>query len=57
MFAVIHAYGTSPRVILSDNGKEFNNILDTHLVDVLGIKRRLTTPYHPQVNELNCCFY
>ena len=27
------------------------------LADVLGIKRRLTTPYHPQVNELNCCFY
>ena len=56
MFAAIHAYGTSC-VILFDNGKEFNNILDIHLADVLGIKRRLTTPYHPQVNQLNCCFY
>lgn len=38
-----------PHVILSDNGGEFNNQLDDLLSDLLGIKRRLTTPYHPQV--------
>ena len=38
-----------PEVILSDNGKEFNNELDDHLMELLGIQRRLTTPYHPQV--------
>lgn len=29
--------------------KEFDNQLDNNLMDLLGIKRRLTTPYHPQV--------
>ena len=38
-----------PHVITSDQGKEFNNRLDTRLMRLLGIKRRLTTPYHPQV--------
>lgn len=38
-----------PHVVLSDNGGEFNNDLDDLLSDLLGIKRRLTTPYHPQV--------
>ena len=38
-----------PHVILLDNGKEFNNELDNILSDLLGTKRRLTTPYHPQV--------
>lgn len=39
-----------PRVILSDNGREFDNNLDSALADLLGLERRLTTPYHPQVN-------
>ena len=38
-----------PQVIISDQGREFNNELDTSLAEQLGIKRRLTTPYHPQV--------
>ena len=38
-----------PQVIVSDQGKEFNNSLDTELAKVLGVTRRLTTPYHPQV--------
>lgn len=38
-----------PQVIISDNGKEFDNELDTKLKTCLGLKRRLTTPYHPQV--------
>ena len=40
-----------PHVILSDNGKEFNNNLDKSLATLLGIQRRLTTPYHPQVEK------
>lgn len=38
-----------PHVIISDNGKEFNNDLDAMLAEKLGMKRRLTIPYHPQV--------
>ena len=39
-----------PRVITSDNGKEFdNNLLDQKLMELLGIEHRLTTAYHPQV--------
>ena len=38
-----------PRVLLSDNGSEFCNALNDQLSEMLGIKRRLTTPYHPQV--------
>ena len=41
-----------PRVMLSDNGQEFNNELDTTLASLLGINRRLTTPYHPQVQDV-----
>eukprot|EP00731_Ephydatia_muelleri_P029866 Em0021g389a len=42
-----------PRVLLSDNGSEFCNALNDQLSEMLGIKRRLTTPYHPQVNGLD----
>ena len=38
-----------PRVITSDQGSEFNNSLDTELMEMLGVEHRLTTPYHPQV--------
>lgn len=38
-----------PQVVISDNGSEFNNALDKTLSELLGLKRRLTTPYHPQV--------
>ena len=38
-----------PQVIISDQGSEFNNQLDRSLSELLGIKRKLTTPYHPQV--------
>ena len=44
-----------PRVMLSDNGREFNNELDTTLASLLGINRRLTTPYHPQVQHKCVC--
>lgn len=39
-----------PNVILSDNGKEFDNKLDSAISQLLGVKRRLITPYHPQVH-------
>ena len=35
-----------PRVIMTDQGKQFNNKLNREL---LNIEHRLTTPYHPQV--------
>ena len=38
-----------PRIITTDNGKEFKNNLDDELSKQLGIKRIFTTPYHPQV--------
>eukprot|EP00731_Ephydatia_muelleri_P001289 Em0001g1289a len=42
-----------PCVLLSDNGSEFCNELNDQLAKMLGIKRRLTTPYHPQANGLD----
>ena len=38
-----------PRVITSDQGREFHNTLDNEVMTLLGIDHRLTTPYHPQV--------
>jgi transposase InsO family protein len=43
-----------PRVLTSDNGKEFKNALDDEMAKLLGIKRLFTTPYHPQVHQ--CIF-
>ena len=41
-----------PRVIVSDNGKEFDNQLNADITHLLGIQHRLITPYHPQVRLL-----
>ena len=38
-----------PQVIVSDQGREFNNALNDDIAKQRGIRRRLTTPYHPQV--------
>ena len=38
-----------PRVLTSDQGTEFNNELNNGLEELMGIKHRLTTAYHPQV--------
>ena len=38
-----------PKVITSDQGREFNNKLNGELMERLQIDHRLTTPYHPQV--------
>ncbi len=40
-----------PQVIVSDNGGEFNNNLEKQFNKLLGIKHRLTTPYHPHNNR------
>ena len=39
-----------PKVITTDQGGEFNNDLNTELMNKLNIKHQLTTPYHPQVS-------
>ena len=48
--STVHAYGSS-HVILSENGKEFNNNLDKSLDTLRVVHRRLTTLYHPQVQK------
>lgn len=40
-----------PRLITSDQGKEFNNKLNSELMKKLNIKHVLTTAYHPQVRS------
>ncbi|KAL5515716.1 hypothetical protein EMCRGX_G000921 [Ephydatia muelleri] len=40
-----------------NNGSEFCNALNDQLSEMLGIKRRLTTPYHPQVCSMNVIVY
>ena len=39
----------TPDKTATDNGSEFCNKLNDKLAEILGVKRRLTTPYHPQV--------
>ena len=46
-----------PRVLTTDNGKEFKNQLDNELAQQLGIKRIFTTPHHPQVNREHTQLY
>ena len=38
-----------PKVITTDQGKEFNNALDKEMMKQLNVNHHLTTPYHPQV--------
>ena len=42
-----------PRLITSDQGKEFNNKLNSELMKKLNIKHVLTTAYHLQVRSYN----
>ena len=39
-----------PKVITTDRDGEFNNDVNTELMNKLNIKHQLTTPYHPQVS-------
>ena len=38
-----------PRILTSDQGREFKNSLNEEMMQLLGIKYHLTTAYHPQV--------
>ena len=38
-----------PRLLTTDQGKEFKNELNKEMMNSLGIKHHLITPYHPQV--------
>ena len=53
---ITYAYNTQlfmrmglPRVVTTDQGREFNNELNREMMTVLNNKHRLTTPYQPQV--------
>ena len=46
---IICRYGI-PRVIVSDNGKQFNNSAFRDFCSELGIKNHYSSPAHPQVN-------
>jgi cleavage and polyadenylation specificity factor subunit 1 len=41
-----------PEVVVSDQGRQFESSLFNELLQLLGIKRARTTPYHPQTNAL-----
>ena len=40
-----------PKLLTTDQGKEFRNKLDKKIMSLLGVKRHLVTPYHPQVTQ------
>ena len=44
-------YGV-PDYIISDQGSQFESATFNYLLHTLDIKRRRTTPYHPQANGL-----
>ncbi|XP_049328588.1 gypsy retrotransposon integrase-like protein 1 [Astyanax mexicanus] len=41
-----------PKRILTDQGREFVNAINSQVCEVLGIRRSLCAPYHPQTNGL-----
>ena len=44
-------YGV-PKAIISDQGREFVNNLQQTILDLLHVKHRTTTPYHPVCNQM-----
>ena len=38
------------KLLTSDQGGEFRSDLDKEMMSLLGIKRHLVTPYHPQIH-------
>ncbi|KAL1247033.1 hypothetical protein QQF64_034468 [Cirrhinus molitorella] len=42
----------APKRILTDQGKEFVNSINTDVCKILGTERSLCAPYHPQTNGL-----
>ncbi len=39
-----------PKIIQSDNGREFVNKVIAEMTNLLGVEHRLITPYHPEAN-------
>ena len=50
-WSIISEYG-APKILQSDNGKEFVNELMSAIVSLYGIDQRLITAYHPRANGL-----
>ena len=42
-----------PKILTTDQGREFKNALNDELMKSLNIKHLLTTAYHPQVHIYN----
>ena len=49
IFKHICGYGV-PRLIITDQGKEWNDLLNNNILNNLNIEHRLTSPYHPQTD-------
>ena len=47
---IIYRFGV-PHVIISDNGKQFNNPKFQNFCQDLGVKNHYSSPRHPQVNN------
>ena len=46
-----------PKILTTDQGREFKNALNDELMKSLNIKHLLTTAYHPQVHIYNHSTY
>ena len=51
-FNFIHFRLGFPKILISDQGKEFNNDLLKNICEILGTDHRRTSAYHPQCNGL-----
>jgi hypothetical protein len=49
LYHIIADFGV-PKIIQSDNGKEFVNSIIHEMKELLGIEHRLISPYHPEAN-------
>jgi transposase InsO family protein len=52
VFDTISTFGCM-ETIITDQGREFVNSMNDKLCDLLDIKHKLTSPYHPQANGLD----
>jgi len=41
-----------PKIIQSDNGSEFNNVIITYLANFFCVDKRVSLPYHPRCNGI-----
>ena len=52
LYESVVAYFGAPRSILSDRGTEFTSMIWESLIQMLGTKIKLTSPYYPQGNAI-----